>query len=242
MTFESRAESPALRTKKRKSAMSSYLKRVMKQKKDENGYLTVEITLVFTVIFFALLLILFMGMVLYQQVNLQSLASRTSSRGSVIYASRVNDMGTGVKTLTDFKNRDPYRYIPLLDSGKQSEYKDLLNTYIAKKIGDYNVITGTIDDGNQYVVIEDYILVRRVKVNIREEYALPISAVGKMFGVESPFDINVTAVSTVTDPMEFIRNTDLCADVLKKTGAYGAAKEKMDTVQKTITEFMEVLQ
>lgn len=63
--------------------------------KKEKGYLTVEMTLVFSVVFFSLLMLMFMGMVLYQQVNLQSLAVRTSSRGAVIYGSRMEGYGDG---------------------------------------------------------------------------------------------------------------------------------------------------
>lgn len=50
--------------------------------KKEKGYLTVEMTLVFSVVFFSLLMLMFMGMVLYQQVNLQSLAVRDIFQGS----------------------------------------------------------------------------------------------------------------------------------------------------------------
>ena len=45
-----------------------------KSRKQNDGYLTIELTLVFQVLFFSLMLILFMGMVLYQEVKLQSLS------------------------------------------------------------------------------------------------------------------------------------------------------------------------
>ena len=73
-----------------------------KSRKHNDGYLTIELTLVFQVLFFSLMLILFMGMVLYQEVKLQSLAVRASERGSVVYSSRVRDMSSTEKTLEDF--------------------------------------------------------------------------------------------------------------------------------------------
>ena len=36
----------------------------------QDGYLTIETTMVFSVLFFSLILILFVGMVMYQNVNL----------------------------------------------------------------------------------------------------------------------------------------------------------------------------
>ena len=43
-------------------------------------------TIIFPVIFFSLLLILFMGIVLYQEVEQQSLAVQASERGAVVYS------------------------------------------------------------------------------------------------------------------------------------------------------------
>lgn len=92
---------------KRKSTYNFWKKR--------DGYMTIELTIIFPAIFFSLILILFMGMVLYQEVSLHSLAVEASERGSVVYSSRVSDMTTGIKTLDDFKIRDPYRNVPFMD-------------------------------------------------------------------------------------------------------------------------------
>lgn len=37
----------------------------MKRKNNQDGYLTIEVTMIFSVLFFSLIFILFMGMVLY---------------------------------------------------------------------------------------------------------------------------------------------------------------------------------
>ena len=71
----------------------------MKKTENNEGMLTIEMTIIFPALFFSLLLVLFIGMVLYQEVNLQSLAVQASERGAVVYSSRVSDMTTGIKTL-----------------------------------------------------------------------------------------------------------------------------------------------
>ena len=129
--------------------------------KKEKGYLTVEMTLVFSVVFFSLLMLMFMGMVLYQQVNLQSLAVRTSSRGAVIYGSRMEDMETGVKKLSDFEDRDPYRYLSSVFGGdKVNEYKSILNRYVSSHIGEKNINTGQ-PKNNDYTTIQDYVFIKQ---------------------------------------------------------------------------------
>ena len=99
--------------------MNKSMIHIKKRLKVQDGYLTIETTMVFSVLFFSLILILFVGMVMYQNVNLQSIAVQASERGSVVYSSRVADMTTGVKTLDDFLIRDPYRNVPFMDGGSK---------------------------------------------------------------------------------------------------------------------------
>lgn len=212
-----------------------------KRLKNQDGYLTVELTFVFSVIFFSLLLMLFMGMVLYQQVNLQSLAVRTSARGATIYGSRMDDMETGVKTLQDFKNRDPYRYLASVFGGdKTGEYKRLLNTYVSAHIGENNILTGQ-PKNNDYTTIQDYIFIKRVKVNIKQDYHMPTDAIARMFGMDGAFQIDTTATSTVVEPVEFVRNIDLCTDVFRQSKTFEKAKETVSKVRGYITKFTDML-
>ena len=214
---------------------------MVKGSENERGYLTVELTIVFSVVFFSLLMILFMGMVLYQQVNLQSLAVRTSARGAVIYGSRMDDMESGVKTLSDFENRDPYRYLSSIFGGdKTEEYEGLLNSYVAGHIGENNILTGE-PQGKDYTTVEDYVIVKRVKVNIKEDYHMPSDAIARMFGFDGAFHIDTTAVSTAAEPVEFVRNIDLCVDVFQQTGAYDKAKETVGKVSEYIGDFTDLL-
>ena len=219
----------------------NYIIYLQKQFKKQSGYLTIELTFVFSVLFFSLLMLLFMGMILYQQVNLQSLAVRTSARGAVIYGSRMDDIETGVKTLEDFKNRDPYRYLASIFGGdKTGEYKSLLNTYVAKNIGDCNILTGT-PKNNDYTTIQDYIFIKRVKVNIKEDYHMPTDAIARMFGMDGAFHIDTTATSTVVEPVEFVRNIDLCTDIFRQSKTFAKAKETVGKVRGYITKFTDML-
>lgn len=209
--------------------------------RNQQGYLTIELTFVFSTVFFSLLMILFMGMVLYQQVNLQSLAVRVSARGAVIYGSRVEDMETGIKKLSDFEDRDPYRYLSSIFGGdKAREYKNRLNEYISRNIGDYNILTGDVKN-NDYVTIKDYVLVKRIKVNIREDYHMPIDAVARIFGYDGAFRVDTTAMSTVAEPVEFVRNIDLCTDIFRQTKAFDKAQETVGKVHEYIQKFNDLL-
>ncbi|MCI8269703.1 MAG: pilus assembly protein [Lachnospiraceae bacterium] len=205
------------------------------------GYLTIELTIIFPAIFFSLLLILFMGMVLYQEVNLQSLAVQASERGSVVYSSRVSDMTTGIKTLEDFKIRDPYRNVPFLGGGKKGEYTSLVNRYVAERMGKRDILQADNQNGGNYTAVEDYLIAKRIKVNIHSTYHTPVDAIAKMFGQSSPFEVNTTAVSAVVDAPDFVRNMDIIVDVASQTEAFGTIQKGYGRIKEAIQKVADLL-
>lgn len=206
-----------------------------------DGYLTIELSMVFSVLFLSLVLILFIGMVLYQEVRLQSLAVQASERGSVVYSSRVADMTANRKTLADFKIRDPYRNVPFMDSGKKGEYISLVNRYVAGQTGSKNIIYGENSNGGSYAEIEDYLIAKRVKVNIRAGYRMPGNSIPEQFGHKGPFDVNTTAVSAVTDPSDFVRNIDIITDVAKQTKAFHTVQDGYNKIKEALQKAADLL-
>lgn len=208
---------------------------------NKGGYMTIEITIIFPAIFFSLILILFMGIVLYQEVNLQSLAIRASERGSVVYSSRVSDMTTGIKTLEDFKIRDPYRNVPFMDGGGKKGYTALVNEYVSSKIGERSVLSGTNQNGGNYAQIEDYLIAKRVKVNIHTIYHTPVDAIAQMFGQKGPFDVNTTVSSAVVDSPDFVRNVDIVTDVVSQTKVFDTAQDGYNKIKEAIQKVADLL-
>lgn len=74
----------------------------MKFFKSEKGEFTVEATIVFTISFMALIIIMYVGIVMYQHVHLQSVTDRIASRGAMMYATRTTNMETGYKSKEAF--------------------------------------------------------------------------------------------------------------------------------------------
>lgn len=214
---------------------------LQRMKAECDGYITVEATMVFSVLFFSLILILFMGMVLYQEVNLQGLAVQASERGSVIYSSRVSDMASGTKTLEDFLIRDPYRNVPFMDNGKKSDYTSVINTYINQNLGKRDVITGEVLNSGKYVTIEDYLIEKRVKVTIESDYRLPVDSIAAMFGQEGPFHVHTAAVSAVVDSPDFVRNVDLAMDVVKQTKVFGPVEDGYNKIRDAMDKVKNLL-
>lgn len=199
--------------------------------KQEDGYFTVEITLIFTVILFAIMLVMFIGIVLYQQVNLQSIAERTAARGAVMYSSGVINMDTEVK---DFKKCNPYRYI-FEDDGYKNSAEEEIKKNLEDNMGFYNVYKGSNE--NIEVKVDTNLLCRKVVVSASKEYKFPVLSAANTFGIKSPFEINVSASSEVMDPAEFTRNTDLGADIIKDNSII----KKMSSLKDNINKYIKML-
>lgn len=218
--------------------MSRVMKRIAP---NQDGYLTVEITMIFSVLFFSLILIMFIGIVLYQEVNLQSLAVKASERGSVIYSSRVSDMSTGIKTLEDFNIRDPYRNVPFMDSQNKEDYKALLDAYICANLGSYDVITGEISNSGNYTVVEDNLITKKIRVTIQSSYKMPVDSVAEMFGKRGPFSVNTTAVSAVVDSADFVRSVDLAMDAAAQTSVFNSAQDAYNKIRDALDKVLDLL-
>lgn len=207
----------------------------------QDGYLTIEATIVFSTLFFSLILILFMGMVLYQEVNTQSLAVRASERGSVIYSSRVSDMTTGVKKLEDFKNHDPYRNVPFMDGAAKNNYTSIVNNYVAAGIGKYDVLSGKVKNSGNYTQVQGYLISKKIKVNIQSSYKMPVDSIAEMFGKKGPFEVDTTAVSAVVDSPDFVRNVDLSMDVVKQTKIFGSVENGYNKIRDALDKLKNLL-
>lgn len=202
--------------------------------KREEGYFTVEVTLVFTVILFAIMLIIFVGVVLYQQVNLQSVVDKTASRGAIMYSSGTLNMDTEIK---DFKECNPYRYF--FNGSYKNQAQEKIEENLVQNIGFYNVYKS--QNENTKVEIKDNIISRKITVSASKEYKFPIISAANTFGVKSPFNIEVSAESEVNDPAEFIRNTDLCTDAIKATPSGQKFITKASEIKDKIQEFISKL-
>ncbi len=209
--------------------------------KKKDGYLTIEMAIIFPAIFFSLILILYMGMVLYQEVKLQSLAVEASERGSVVYSSRVSDMSTGIKTLGDFRIRDPYRNVPFMGGRDKAAYTSLVNTYVGSRIGRGNILAQTARNQGNFTQVEDYLIAKRVRVSIQTVYRTPADGIADMFDFQRPFEVNTAVTSAVADSPDFVRNVDIVVDVASQTEAFHTVQEGYNKIREAIEKVADLL-
>jgi Tfp pilus assembly protein PilV len=181
-----------------------------KHLRKQGGYLTLEVILVFTVVLFSLLLLIYLGIALYQQVSLQSSVQLVASQGATMYASGSAEPATAARSLESYKDQNPY--VNFLDASARAEAESNIRAAIATAANQHEVYKGS-NNTTDAEIKRDFVA-QKVIVRASRDYAMPVASVGEMFGLNSPLKVDVAAAAPVTNPVEVIRTADICVDLL----------------------------
>ncbi|WP_408072007.1 TadE/TadG family type IV pilus assembly protein [Butyrivibrio sp. JL13D10] len=207
--------------------------------KDDRGYIIMESSFVFPIMFFIVAFLIFAGNMFMLKARIHSEVSKEA----IIYANYFSNPliesieadGYKVKTKAgaDLTNH-LYRY--LFKHGRYADNNEVddLKTRISK-IG---LFGGTTPDNiivhkhdvNRSVLYHTYI------VEVEYTLAFPI----KMIFDDNPWVLQMSAreEAPVTDQSEFIRNVDMTIDFLEHKPAYNTAIEEWSVLVNNITEFL----
>ncbi len=205
----------------------------MKFFKSEKGEFTVEATIVFVISFITIIFMLYMGIIMYQHVHLQSATDRIASRGAMMYATRTLNMSSAMKTSSSFENNDPYRYI--YDGKYKKDAKTVIETELKNTIGVGNVIARNAGDYEK-ADIHLGLFTRRVEVTGKRTFNVPFVST---FGLDnSVFDLNVRSTAYIMDMPETIRNVDFATDLLKRVPGVEDAIGKVSGLKGKLENFI----
>lgn len=189
-------------------------------KKSNNikGSTTVEAALIFPIIFIALILIFYMGILQFQ--NISSIAASMDAANYISSNWRYLDsQSEKPKNAEDIINSEYYKnkhiwdvYGDAIERVFESKSKiGVANEVAAEKIG---VVPSYFEKGKQsntdMVHVNNGFLVNTVEVSVDKTYFNPLmrfTRIGQITTKEE-YNFNAKAVSTITNPTEFIRNLD----------------------------------
>ena len=205
--------------------------------KSEKGEFTVEATIVFSISFMALIIIMYIGIVMYQHVHLQSITDRIASRGAMMYATRTTDMNTGYKSKDAFWDSDPYRYI--FDGSYKSTAEAQISSALNSALGNGNVIASNTNDGAS-AKVKLGMFSRKVEITGRRSFNVPFVSV---FNIDnSLFDLNVKSTAYIMDMPETIRNVDYAVDMIKQNKTAQKAISKVGELKGKLQTFISKIE
>ena len=136
-------------------------------------------------------------------------------------------------------NIQPYRYLTNSSANIKSQVQAEVEAIIKKTRIPWREVN--IDDID-FKAINKFIS-QNITVSIKADY--PIASIFGGFGLETDYDIEVTAKMAVNDPDEFIRNADLVVDLISKfddlTGGHiSKTMKKIEEIGNKITDWFAV--
>lgn len=181
-------------------------------KKEKGAVLVVEASFIFPIIFFVLIILLYMGNMLYQQTKMDSIAIRGAEYLAAIYTNPILAEDAIPQKSTDV-NVKPYRYL-LGDSDAENKTRKFIDGLIED--------TGTgffkgmeIDATIKTCKIKNYVIYQTACVEI--EYSINVIPI-RFFDKSEVMKTSTATIVTAVDSAEFIRNVDMILDYSEEFG------------------------
>ncbi len=181
--------------------------------KDQRGAVViVEAALVFPIVFFVVILMLYMGNMLYQQSKIDAIAVTGAQYLANLYTAPVLQEDA-IPTQSKDINVKPYRYL-LGDSDAEDKARRYMENLLDK--------TGTgffsgmeMDARVKTCKIKNYVLYQTANVEI--EYTTSVLPM-RLFDASDLFKVKCASATAATDSAEFIRNIDMVLDYSEELG------------------------
>lgn len=178
--------------------MSLILKK-MKLSSNKKGSFTAEASIIFSVTFLLIALLVYVFIIMYQHTYLQSTVNQVANVGGYYYS---NKYGTA--------ESDSNLYWRTLDYQSQNK-KNQLNRFTSRKL-DKSIIKSSIFLDNS---MAQRFLLRQLNIEIQSQHRLPIGSMLEIFGLSPTITVRAEANSNICDNAEFVRNLDLIIDIKK---------------------------
>lgn len=181
------------------------------RKRANKGSITVEASIVVPIVILSISAVIYIGLLLYQRVLVQSAAEMAAEAGAAAWVSGVADIATGKPAKYSFDNIELYRRFFDSDSKDRLDYIESYAMSIASR---NELLKPTESDAE--AIIKDYFICRKLEVKMIRYYSLPLGNLLRMLGGSGVIEMSVKAASSIDEPVELVRTTDFILDLEKK--------------------------
>lgn len=187
------------------------------------GAVTIEYALVFPVVIICVAILVYVGLIYYQQALLHSVISENAQNYALLWGYDLGELNTG----EGITNADTY-----LSEGlywqvfSQSEKKKLaLQKSIKNEIEKRSILEPSREIEVE-VIYRTYFILQKVGLKANMTYKLPADKFLKSLELSGEIQICSYSEITVNDPKEFIHNVDYLLQIYEESGASTWVNEK----------------
>ncbi len=164
------------------------------------GSFTVEASILFSLVFLLLVVLVYTFIIMYQYTTLQSVANEAANRGAAYYVKQFEE---GTKWPLE---KNPYwRIFDTNDLAKKTKIKNYSLKELEPSIVNSNKFASADTSYN--------ILLKQFRLGLEEQYPLPIGELLAVFGILPKLVLKAEASCPMEDNAEFVRNLDMVIDI-----------------------------
>ncbi|NLY18618.1 MAG: pilus assembly protein [Clostridiaceae bacterium] len=192
-------------------------------KKSCKGAVTVEYALIFPPVIFCVFILIFIGLVFYQQALLQSVVSENVQNCALLWGYDFNklELQEGIVNKESYLSEELYWHI----FSKADRKKLILQDNIRKQMKKRSILKPS-GDVDVEVSFHNYFLVQKVGFKAEMAYKLPFESLIRFFGLPDNIKIRAYSEIVIHDPKEFIHNVDYMLQIYEESGAGELIREK----------------
>jgi hypothetical protein len=228
---------------------------MLMQLKKNKGSITIETTLIISVVLFILIAVVFSFMLMYQKALLTKIASTIAQQGAEIWVDSRKQIGNGYWSEAQEKDSIYYRiFDDSLITGKKynitinnsAQLDELLSKtedsgtlqdqkFTKMKIQIYKELgRGILKPSKTIVNIEFHnVLQRKIEISLTQSIKIPLGFLEKFIGKTGSIDLTSKGTAIVTEPAENIRNIDLGIEYSKTIGESVDLNSLMERLRKS---------
>lgn len=168
--------------------------------KNSKGSFTVEAAMVFSVVFLMVTVLVYVFIIMYQYVTIQSIANEVATKGAYYY---VNQNGE------DYGSYKIDQLYWRVNDTKKDQKNSAIVDYVKKFLNQSVFPT----ENNVYANTHNELLFKRLEIDIEEQYPLPVGSLFDIFGLSPILSLKARSNSPLDDNAEFMRNMDTVTDI-----------------------------
>lgn len=207
--------------------------------KTDSGAVTVEYAVVFPVVIICIMLLIYIGMLYYQQCLIQSVVSRNVRSMALLwgYDPEKVDINEGVTDKYAYVNESLYwQLFTDVNSRKEKTVRSVQDELTGKSV------IRPPEGFDIEVKYTDFLIYKKVGIRVRATYPLPFANLFRLAGSSGCIRIDAYSETLINDPRDFMENIDYILQIYEESGASEkiAAKLKpladaLQSVKKMIT-------
>ncbi len=206
---------------------------MLKTIENKKGAYTLEATIVSVVSMMIILLLIYMGIYMYQKVKIQIVATNASQRVAETYTEETKDMYISKVRESAIRDVDPYWRFAYGSRNEAATGK--VKDYIGLYLNAFNILSE--ESQSQNVKLNNYFfLFRDVEVQLEYDIIFPFPTITNYWSQAEKERFVGYSKSTISEPSEFIRNMLLAEDFMREMNFYN-----MDDLASTVGESWNTL-